>query len=120
MLYLRLVFISMLAMLVLTGCTTSKNKAGEDIKIEKSNDSVGNNKTSIKGVYYESKMGPIVNGVLLDTDYNQSYEGKTVEVTGEVYEDSSLSVKPYVKGQNAEQGYQGAIQRMRVASIKVI
>lgn len=94
--------------------------------IQMANEKKGSsNQTTIVGKYEEkpSKLGPVVNGViLLDRKFEEKYAGKIVEVTGILTEkDSSFEAEPYEPGKPISQGTEGPISIMRnVTSIKIV
>ena len=89
------------------------------MEIERVLKEVMNKKTTIKGVYQESKGGPVVAGVLLyDLSYEEEYRGKTVEVTGDLYEDHELRCEPYEPDKPVKTCFDGPL--MKNAKIKVI
>lgn len=76
--------------------------------------------TTVKGKYLEAKLGPMVDGILLDQDFQEQYRGKTVEVIGTTYMDDS-----FVDGMNEKGEYVQStgepIKRMKnITSIKIV
>jgi|GEM_PF-2741084 len=75
--------------------------------------------TTIRGIYQESKGGPVVDGVLLfDRHFEEKYRGKTVEVTGNLYKDHELKCEPYEPDKPVKTCFDGPI--MKNAKIRVV
>lgn len=83
--------------------------------------------TTITGVYSEKyKGGPVIEtndgAVVYLTNFQQDskYEGKTIEVTGFLFEDTEHVVGPYKPGEPISQGWASPRSVMNVSSFKVI
>ncbi len=86
--------------------------APEQMEIERVLKEAMSKKTTIKGVYQESKGGPVVAGVLLyDLSYEEKYRGKTVEVTGDLYEDHELRCEPYDPNKPVKTCFDGPLMK---------
>ncbi|MBI2079270.1 hypothetical protein HYT84_00775 [Candidatus Micrarchaeota archaeon] len=100
---MKVALLGILLIILFAGCTQMADK-----------------KETIKGQYLEGKLGPYVNGILLDQDFQEQYRGKTVEVIGTAYIDDSFEEGMNEKGEYV-QSTGSPIKRMKnITSIKIV
>ena len=101
----------LIATLLVAGCTSMKQETNQIPR--------DGYLTTLEGTYEASPMGPRVAGmILIEFGVDNSLIGKTVRITGNVYEFHEFRCKPYVEGTPVEQCFDGPL--MRNATIRVL
>lgn len=121
---MRLLILCGVLLLLLAGCINTGTNT--QFINNSTNSQNKNNQTTLVGIYSEQyKGGPVIETnstvvYLINFSGNSSYEGKTIEVTGVLFEDKENVVGPYVPNEPISQGWSEPRWAIAVSSFKIV